>query len=181
MRLPKPGSKTEQRERKQTAKVRGKACTSAIGRTTTSRYKEQQQSRERRRSDTGQKAETSIDRTTARTQTHIESGTRELEQAVSQHLSAKGTGIRSRPGVWQLREQQAPTASSHKCWGSCYKCKASMPGQSGNESSPSDETRFKHGSIDHETRRSQQKEHQASKEEVEEMLRQDKEATQQAK
>ena len=56
-----------------------------------------------------------------------------------------------------------------------------MSGQSGNGSDPSDEPRFKHGSIDYETRGSQQKEHQASKEEVKEMLRQDGEVTQQAK
>ena len=57
-----------------------------------------------------------------------------------------------------------------------------MSGQGGNESGTSGgELQFEHEIINHKTRGSQQKEHQESKEEVEEMLRQDEEATQQAK
>ena len=56
-----------------------------------------------------------------------------------------------------------------------------MSRQGGNGSGPFNEPWFKHKSFDHETRRSQWKEHQASKEEVKEMLRQDEEATQQVK
>ena len=57
-----------------------------------------------------------------------------------------------------------------------------MSGQCFSEPGPSgDELQLKHQSINYKTRGSQPKEHQSSKEEIKEIRRQDKEATQGAK
>ena len=126
--------------------------------------------RARVRGDPGQKAETSTDGTINRERTHIKSGTQEPEQAVIQPLSAEGTGTQSKPGIRQLRKQQAPFSLSHKCQRWCYKHEVSMPRQGINEPGPSGGTlQPKYENINHGTRESQRKEHWPSKEGIEEM------------